>query len=353
MNFTLEILHWYSENKRPLPWRKTCDPYCIWVSEIIHQQTRVGQGTGYYHRFMETFPTIHHLASAPEEAILNVWQGLGYYSRARNMHSAAKEIVSIYNGKFPDNYEQLKTLKGVGPYTAAAISSIAFNEPCPVVDGNVLRFFSRLFGVLTPVDQQAGKKEIYDLALKFIEGASPGEYNQAIMEFGSLQCKPGVPDCSICPFQKVCYANLHGVAKDLPAKSKVTRQRTRYLNYLVISQRDSAGEGSLYLRKRESKDIWKGLYDFPAIETDCVVTASTLKNDVEWKALFGVQEPVIQKKSQVYKHVLSHQVIQARFYFVKDVWIESPGVIQVPFHELKRYPIPRLIERFLQDEKLI
>lgn len=348
MSFPEIILEWYQNNKRDLPWRRTKDPYRIWVSEIILQQTRIDQGIDYYLRFIRKFKNLAELAKADEEDILKLWQGLGYYSRARNMHAAACDIVSRYHGQFPDRYEEILKLKGIGEYTASAIASLAFDLPYPVVEGNVLRFFARYFGFQGLVDSGNVKKEIYRKALQNMDTKQPGTYNQAIMEFGALQCRPRKPDCMKCPLNKECYAFQTGNVDKLPVKSKVQKQRKRYFQYLVFIVNNNKGK-HIYLRKREGDDIWKNLYDFPLIETESPMAAERLMQTNEWKQLVKGSNVHFLKRSDLYKHILSHQIILARFYF-----IDVSGKFDLPFtlilvKDLGKYPVPRLIEELLSN----
>lgn len=348
MSFPEVLLEWYSINKRDLPWRRTKDPYKIWVSEIILQQTRIDQGTDYYLRFIQKFKNVAELAEAEEEDILKLWQGLGYYSRARNMHAAAREIVSRYHRQFPDTYEEILSLKGIGKYTACAIASLAFNLPYPVVEGNVIRFFTRYFGIKDPVDSVKVKEEIYRKTLQFMDTSQPGTYNQAIMEFGALQCRPGKPGCSICPLNKGCYAFQTGNVDKLPVKSKVQKQRKRYFNYFVFFVYKNKKK-HIYLRKRESDDIWRNLYDFPLIEATQPMSAEKLMKTNEWKQLVEGSKFQFRRRSDLYKHVLSHQIILARFYFI-DLF-EKPGLpfALKPVNDLGKYPVPKLIDTFLKN----
>jgi A/G-specific adenine glycosylase len=347
MSFTKILLKWYEVNKRDLPWRRTKDPYRIWVSEIIFQQTRIEQGTEYYLRFVKRFKNIREIAGASEEEVLKLWQGLGYYSRARNMHAAAREIVSGFDGKFPDTYEDILKLKGIGEYTAAAIVSIAFGLPHPVVDGNVIRFFARYFGFKDPADSGKVKKEIYQKALQLMDTEQPGNFNQAMMEFGALQCRPGKPDCSICPLNKGCYAFQTGNVDKLPVKSKVQKQRKRYFHYLVFILHKK-NEDFISLRKRESDDIWRNLYDFPLIETDGPVSAEKLMKTDEWGQLVKGGKVHFQERSELYRHVLSHQVILARFYFIDISAKLKLPLLMIPVKDLPKYPVPRLIDQVLK-----
>ena len=348
MNFTKTLEKWYRQNKRDLPWRRTNDPYRIWVSEIILQQTRIEQGWDYYLRFLEKFPDLYSLAEAKEEEVLKLWQGLGYYSRARNMHAAAKEIMNLHKGIFPKTYEKIRKLKGIGDYTAAAISSIAFGIPSPVVDGNVLRLFSRFFGIREPVDTQKGKIAVLEKAKKLISHECPGEFNQAIMEFGALQCKL-TPDCKKCPLKSGCLAFKGNCISEYPVKSKKQGQRTRYFHYLFIT----TGKGqkrSVFLKKRTGNDIWKNLFDFPLIET---VKAENNKNLVlskEWNNFFSGMKVALLKESKTYRHILTHQVIMAKFYHLEILPGAGLPFQKIHLNDIGKYPVPRLIEKFIEDE---
>ncbi|MES1225059.1 MAG: A/G-specific adenine glycosylase, partial [Bacteroidota bacterium] len=255
------IVKWYLNNKRNLPWRESRDPYNIWLSEIILQQTRVSQGLPYYERFVTTYPTVDALAAAPEQDVLRLWQGLGYYSRARNLHKCAKTVVELHEGKFPGSFQQLLSLPGIGEYTAAAVASIAFEEPVAVVDGNVFRVLSRLFGIDTPINSSEGKKIFTDLANAFIGSDRPDLHNQAVMEFGALFCTPVKPLCEECIFQKNCVAFKNNLQQVLPVKIKNKPGRKRYFYYVVMEHKNA-----LLMRKRDQKDIWLGLFDFHLIE---------------------------------------------------------------------------------------
>ncbi|HYG16163.1 MAG TPA: A/G-specific adenine glycosylase, partial [Bacteroidia bacterium] len=263
MSFNKIIESWYALNKRDLPWRNTRDPYKIWLSEVILQQTRVNQGMPYYHKFIEKYPDIAAMAGAHEDEVLKLWQGLGYYSRARNMHQAAKMITYELNGKFPITYTDILKLKGVGSYTAAAIASIAGNEPVAVVDGNVYRVLARYFGIDTPIDSTEGRKTFLKLANELINTENPATYNQAVMEFGALQCKPQNPDCGVCPLKISCIALKQKRVDALPVKSKKTAVKARYFNYLFFEK-----PGFAHLQKRGQTDIWANLYEFPLAETE-------------------------------------------------------------------------------------
>ncbi|WP_167605573.1 A/G-specific adenine glycosylase [Maribellus sediminis] len=338
------IYNWYRKNKRDLPWRQTSDPYKIWISEIILQQTRIDQGSSYYLKFTDTFPTIIDLANAPEDKVLKLWQGLGYYSRARNLHRAAKEIAEKYDGVFPSEYNNIRMLPGVGPYTAAAVASIAFQRPYPAVDGNVYRVLSRYFGIETPIDSTIGKKEFLELAETLIEGSDPGMHNQAFMEFGALQCTPKNPDCRNCPLQQSCYAVINKKVEFLPVKEKKTKQSTRYFYYYLIEQGDA-----IFMEKRIGNDIWKNLYQLPLTETQ---NALTDKQIIQQKipALPSNTTFNVVSVSEAKKHILSHQIIWAKLIRVeisKDVTIENPFV-KVNKKDISKFAVPRLLEIFLE-----
>jgi len=340
MGFSEEIIDWYQQNKRDLPWRKTTDPYQIWMSEIILQQTRVDQGLDYFNKFIENYPTIDLLANASEKEILKHWQGLGYYSRARNLHFTAKLIVNEYNGIFPTEYKDVLNLKGVGEYTAAAITSFAYGLSYPVIDGNVYRVLSRVFGIELPIDSTEGKKAFKKLAEELIDTKNPSDYNQAIMEFGALQCTPKKPDCENCPLRLSCYALKNELIGELPKKEKKIKQRNRFFNYIVVIDDDA-----IYLKERTAKDIWIGLYDFPLIESEKQLdTFSTISKSYNDSGL------ELQKKSPDFKHLLSHQKIYATFWLVrakKTAEFDSNHT-KIPLIEINNYPIPKLIENYLQ-----
>jgi A/G-specific adenine glycosylase len=349
------LINWYSQNKRCLPWRETNDPYKIWVSEIILQQTRVDQGLQYFIRFVDRFPDVSSLANAGEDEVLKLWQGLGYYTRARNMHTTAKIIKDEYFGIFPVKPEELLKLKGIGPYTAAAIASICFAEPVPVVDGNVMRVISRLFGITTPVNSADGKKAIHEICNEIIDKKRPGDFNQAIMEFGALLCTPQVPDCARCPLQPECEAFHRKLVDSLPVKLKQAVPRTRHFNYLAVIHKDMDGDEAIYIRKRTGKDIWKGLYELPLIELPAAAEADELYNSTGWNTIFGGKPLEIIERSDNFKHQLSHQTIQARFFLVRASEIQEQGNSwqQVKLAALGNYPIPRLIEKYLNQKKIL
>jgi A/G-specific adenine glycosylase len=343
-SFTLEIYKWFNNNKRDLPWRNTSDPYKIWISEIILQQTRVAQGMSYYNRFVDEFPTVFHLANAHEDTVLKLWQGLGYYSRARNLHFTAKFIVNSYNGVFPSDYKSILSLKGIGNYTAAAISSIAFDLPYAAVDGNICRVISRFYGITTPIDSEKGKAEIQKIADDLVDRRNPGFHNQAFMEFGALQCVPKSPDCKICPLEENCYAANNNLIEKIPVKEKKVKQRTRFFYYYVIESMDS-----ILLEKRTGKDIWENLHQFPLIESDSELT----ENEI-----FSLETPVKTIKNANFKsvsahvkHILTHQTIYARFIHieVEDFNLNDSNFIRVNKKDIYKFAVPRLLENYLKE----
>ena len=340
------LTDWYQANKRDLPWRKTSDPYRIWISEIILQQTRVNQGMEYYLRFVERFPTVSELAKAHEDEVLKYWQGLGYYSRARNLYKAAQQIVSKFDGDFPKQHSDILKLSGIGDYTAAAICSLAYNQPYAVVDGNVYRVLSRLFGIKTPIDSGAGKKKFAEQAQNLLSTAEPATHNQAMMEFGALQCVPASPNCGICPLQSVCQAYKTNEIANLPVKSKKTKTTFRYFNYLFIRHNDST-----FLQKRTAKDVWQNLYEFPLIESDKLYEVSELIENKDFQNLFsGIEKVNIVNTTNPIKHILSHRVIFAQFISVTISASnkEINKFTEVPLNEMDRFAVSRLMELFLE-----
>ena len=330
MNFAATLLQWFKNNGRSLPWRETKDAYAIWLSEVILQQTRIVQGMSYWERFMAKWPTVNDLAAATEDEVLKAWQGLGYYSRARNLHTAAQQVVELDG--FPQTFKELKTLKGVGDYTAAAIASIAFGEPVAVVDGNVYRVLSRYFGIDTPIDSTEGKKEFQALAQSLLPINEPADYNEAIMDFGATQCTPNSPHCSACPLCETCVAFREQRINELPVKSKKVKQRERHFTYLYIEY-----EGKIAIHQRGAGDIWQGLWEFPQAEQ------LTSSEDSAWEN----EAQLLQKGV---KHILTHQILLADIYLWQPtrrpqlpsefIWIEK--------QDLENYALPRLIEILLK-----
>lgn len=332
-NFSVILLKWYKLNKRQLPFRDTHNPYFIWISEIIFQQTRISQGLAYYEKFVARFPTSAALAAATEDEVLKLWQGLGYYSRARNLHAAAKSM----QGKFPATYEGVRALKGVGDYTAAAICSMAYNMPYAVVDGNVYRVLSRVFGIETPIDSTEGKKEFTALSQKLLDQKLPGDYNQAIMDFGALVCTPQAPQCLACPFAKDCVARRENRVENLPVKMQKTKVSERFFHYIYVEQGPF-----VWLHKRGAGDIWQNLYELPLVETP---QGGTLSKKPAWcgrAKLLTVGEPV--------KHALSHRIIWAQLYRVKlSPASEVPAeFLRIKKSSLDTYAVPRLVQKLLE-----
>ena len=344
MNFSNLLIRWYLETKRDLPWRKTDNPYLIWLSEIILQQTRVAQGTPYFLSFTNVFPTVFDLAAANEEKVLKLWQGLGYYSRARNLHKTAQFVANELAGKFPDNYKDLLQLKGVGEYTAAAIASFSYNEVVPVVDGNVFRVLSRYFNIETDIAAASAKKEFAALAFELMPKDQPALFNQAIMEFGALQCVPKSPNCGICVFNQSCAALQKKKVDQLPVKSKKLKVRNRYFNYLVVTDE----LGNTIIQKRTAKGIWHNLYEFPLIETekeedfDCIVKQiqSDFLNEHTIISVFESNEQSII-------HKLSHQHLYIKFWKVKVEGIIENGI---DAKNLKTFPFPIVIHNFIEKD---
>ncbi len=340
--FGEKLLAWYAENKRELPWRDTTDPYMIWISEIILQQTRVVQGYDYFLRFIRRFPDVTALAEAEEDEVMKYWQGLGYYSRARNLHAAAKSM----NGVFPTTYEGVRSLKGVGDYTAAAICSFAYGMPCAVVDGNVYRVLSRYLGIDTPIDGTEGKKLFAALAEEMLDKSRPAVYNQAIMDFGAIQCTPQSPDCMFCPLVDDCSALRNGLVTKLPVKQHKTKTSNRYFNYIYVRM-----GACTYLHKRTGDDIWKNLFELPLVETAAPVPEDEFRELPEVRAFFAdVEEPVLRLVCGNVKHVLSHRVIYANFYEVvlPENSTSFSDFQRVKTEDLGRYAVSRLVHAFLE-----
>lgn len=344
MNSVADILlDWYAREGRDLPWRRTRDPYRIWLSEVILQQTRVAQGTEYYLRFTERFPDVASLAAAPEDEVLKLWQGLGYYSRARNLHAAARQVVERFGGRFPVALEEVRSLRGVGDYTAAAICSAAYDAPCAVVDGNVYRVLARLFDLDAPIDSTAGKRAFAELAQSQLDTAHPGRYNQAIMDFGALRCIPSSPRCEACPLAGRCLALAAGTVAARPVKQGKTRVRDRWFNYLHVS----SGDRTL-LRRREGRDIWQGLYEFPLIETEGPAELPELVRLPQFRELLGDAPWHLVRSIPLPKHQLSHQTLHAVVHRIETPSLTpAAAAMAVPTAALGDYAVPRLIDRYL------
>ena len=342
-----ELAQWFETHQRELPWRTHPTPYYVWLSEVILQQTRVSQGLAYFNRFVERWPALADLAGASEEEVLKLWQGLGYYSRARNLHKCAQEVVRQYGGTLPADYHRLVKLPGIGPYTAAAIASIAFGLPYSVVDGNVYRVLSRLFDIDLPINIDEGVKAFAALADDLLDREHPGRHNQALMELGALQCIPGAPHCPACPLQAHCLAFANGTVESRPVKMPKARVRTRYLNYLVISDK----EKQICLRKRQGKDIWRNLYDFPCVEGDHAMTLDEVTESAVFTSLLQGKAFQVGRITPPFTHKLTHQTLIATFIEIKisdfSPIIQENNLILVPENELAMYPIPKLIENYL------
>lgn len=366
MKIGRKIHEWYKKNKRDLPMRRTKDPYRIWIAEVIFQQTRINQGLSYYLEFIEAFPDIHSLASAREEEVLKKWQGLGYYNRARNLHGAAKYVDTVLGGRIPGSYDELLGLKGVGKYTAAAIASFCYGEPVAAVDGNVSRVIARLFGVEEPVSSSRGAGLIQSLAGEMLDRKDPGTHNQAMIEFGALQCVPSSPDCPACPLSGECDAFLNHRVDRLPVKTKKAEPVDRWMYFFIFSC-----EGETILEKRGDRDIWKSLYHFPVVETPSPRPEEEVMGkmmslllshgngmDQNEKAPPQTAETdqvmVSHKPSETIRHQLSHLTIHARFIRVELNFLPYSlplGWIRVPPGQMDHYPVPRLMERYMESAK--
>ncbi|WP_224484103.1 A/G-specific adenine glycosylase [Robertkochia aurantiaca] len=342
MAFSPIIKNWYSDNKRNLPWRQSSDPYKIWLSEIILQQTRVAQGLPYYERFISHFPDVHSLAEAEEEQVLKLWQGLGYYSRARNLHHAARQVSHEMNGDFPGTAAGLKGLKGVGEYTAHAIASFCYNEPVAVVDGNVYRVLARYFGIDLPVNSTAGKKLFAGKAAEVLDKNDPATHNQAIMEFGALQCVPANPDCENCPLSKECVAFQTDRVSDLPVKTKKNKVKRRFFNYLVALY-----DNKVILQQRTGNDIWKNMYEFPLIETSGPAEREELQEKIRESSILPDDDFIMEPyHEEALIHKLSHQHIHTRFWIIH---CNSPLEKAVDREKVNEYPMPVLVANFVRE----
>lgn len=345
--FSRNILEWFHDHKRRLPWRETADPYKIWVSEVILQQTRVEQGLEYYRRFLERFPDVAALAMATEEAVMKAWQGLGYYTRARNMHQAARMIMDTHQGRFPDNYPDIRRLRGIGDYTAAAIASIAFGQVYPVIDGNVKRVMARFLGMNDPVNSASGYQKILGALQELIDPAWPGPFNESVMELGALVCKPRQPLCLQCPLKSACFAFNRDMTESLPVIARNKPAKTRFFHYVVIKSKVEYHD-YIWLHKRKEDDIWKNLYDFPLIEAERELNLEEIAEDKRWIALFqGYPVPV---EAEVHKtsHILTHRKLQVSFFTVNMPGFSHPDYLKVDLKDIHNYPVPRLIENILK-----
>ena len=347
--FRERLLNWARGIDRPMPWKGEKDPYLIWLSEIILQQTRVEQGRPYFERFKARYPTVEELADAPEDEVMKLWEGLGYYSRARNLHAAAKTVAATFGGRFPADHAKLLSLPGVGPYTAAAIASFAFALPFAVVDGNVFRILSRVLGIDTPIDTTAGKKQFSQIARELLDQDAPGRYNQAIMDFGALQCVPRNPDCENCPFADRCVARCTGRIAELPVKEKKLVKRDRYFHYFIPEW-----SGNVIIRKRTEKDIWRNLYEFPLVEWSGLEYARWA-DDPLWRS-FGLDRAGgLTRTVGPFRQQLTHQRILGIF---REIELSAPppklpdGYLVVERKNLSKFAFPKLIDCYLRDNSL-
>ncbi len=353
MTFAERLLNWYHVNGRDLPWRDSRDPYAVWISEIILQQTRISQGLPYYYRFLDAFPDVHALAAAPEGKVLRLWQGLGYYSRARNLHAAVRQVATDFHGKLPDSYNELIKLKGVGPYTAAAIASIAFNEVVATLDGNVMRILARMFAIDEKTDTGKGKKVFEKTASQLIPACCPGDFNQAMMDFGSMVCTPRNPLCAGCLFNHQCLAFHAGKVHDFPKKGRKKPPGKRFFHYFFI-RTDAGNENGIFITQRKKKDIWQNMYEFPMIEDSRELSATELLVHKKFHDKFpGVHFREVMPEPMKLKHQLSHQTIYAFFFFVYAYPADTPVLkrqylLRTP-GEIEDLAKPRPIDRFLRE----
>ncbi len=348
--FRKQLKKWTLSHPREMPWKGVKDPYVIWLSEIILQQTRVQQGLPYFEKFLKSYPTIKHLAKAPDDEVMKMWEGLGYYSRARNLLATARFVADELDGKFPTTYNNVISLKGVGPYTAAAITSFAYDLPYPVVDGNVYRVISRYAGESLAIDSTDGKKAFNLHAEILLDKKDPAAYNQAIMDFGATHCLPQNPLCTTCGLKNKCVAFQEKEIEKYPVKSKKIKKRTRYFNFLVVNQRDQ-----IAIRKRVEKDIWNNLFEFPLIESETNFDINQLQETKKWKSLFLDCQPKSIHQSLPFKQQLTHQKIIATFWEIElnqMKWNTPEDYILVPENELRKYAFPKVIDCYLTDNSL-
>ncbi len=346
-SFTLKLMDWHKfKNTRQMPWKGEKEPYKIWLSEIILQQTRVEQGWDYYNRFIDAFPTIRELANAPDQVVFKLWEGLGYYARCRNLLHTARKIINEHNGLFPKTYEDIIKLKGIGPYTAAAISSFAFGLPYAVVDGNVLRVLSRVFGIQEPIDGKKGKDTLNGIAEKLLDIKSPGLYNQAIMDFGAVICKPALPLCNTCPVQEICVAFKKGMVDKLPLKSQKIIRRKRWFYYFIIEKNDR-----FLVRQRTEKDIWQHLNEFFLVETPRRQSVEKLMQSQSVQAVLQEQKTLTPSISNEYKQILTHQEIRGRFFHItlEEKIMVPPNFKWIKASELKKMAFPKYILSYLRE----
>ncbi len=351
--FTEKLFEWFATHHRPMPWKGEKNPYYIWLSEIILQQTTVRQGLPYYQKFVEQYPSVHELANAPEDDVMKLWEGLGYYSRARNLHATAKHISNDLNGLFPTSYEGLLTLKGVGSYTAAAIASFAFDLPHAVVDGNVYRVLSRYFGIEDAIDTPQSKRYFTDLANELLDRTRAADFNQAMMDFGATHCTPAKPLCVQCLLKNHCVAFKERKVEILPVKSKKIEKKERFFNYLVIN----AGENT-FIKKREDKDIWQNLYEFPLIETENLIDNLSNTGGVPFKNKIRDwlnTDYKIIKKSAPFKQLLTHRKIIAVFWEIEvspDFYFSDENMMNIKIKNLTKFAFPKVMSLYFQDKSL-
>lgn len=343
--FTQTLLSWHTQtNTREMPWKGEKDPYKIWLSEVILQQTRVAQGWNYYNRFINTYPTLQHLAEAKDQEVFKLWEGLGYYNRCKNLLYTAREIVKVHSGKFPDEYEAILALKGVGPYTAAAIASFAYNLPYAVVDGNVFRVLARFFGIAEPIDTTSGKQRFTTLATEVLAKKQAGLYNQAIMDFGATVCKPFAPICSSCPLQKKCTSFQKGIVNQLPIKEKILLRKNRFFYYFIFEN-----GGKYLVHQRTASDIWQNLFEFYLLETEELVNWDQLISQAWLREQLGIQQACVRQISPVSVQQLTHQQIKGQFIHVQLKKI--PAFLQKhqwqSLNTLRSLPFPKFITQYL------
>ena len=348
MLFTLALLKWFAQFGRELPWRGDTNPYHIWVSEVILQQTRVAQGIMYYYRFLEHFPTIEVLAAAPLDELMKVWQGLGYYTRARNLQAGAQQVMEQYGGRLPSTYAELLKIKGLGPYSAAAVASFAFGEAVPAIDGNVYRILARVFGIFTPIDSTVGRKEFFALASELIDRQRPALFNQAMIDFGAMVCTFRRPLCVDCPMAERCYAYRNNMVQQMPTKGHKVRVRERFFYYLLLRRGDST-----FVRRREGRDIWHSLYEFPLIEMLEPVSIDTLRESPQWNELLGGCEVDVLSVSEPIRHQLTHISLYVTF-IIAELSVVPYALRHdyrcVPIGSLSDYSVPRVIDAYMAAE---
>ncbi|MEO8819227.1 MAG: A/G-specific adenine glycosylase [Ginsengibacter sp.] len=347
--FSKTLLLWNeNDNNREMPWKGENNPYKIWISEIILQQTRVQQGMGYYNRFIHAFPDVKSLATASEKEVYKLWEGLGYYSRCKNLIASAKFIYQDLHGKFPEKFEDILDLKGIGNYTASAIASFAYNQPYAVLDGNVFRVLSRFFGEETAINTKEGKKFYAFLSQELLDKKNPAKYNQALMDFGAVICKPTAPLCLECPLQKKCIAFRTNKVSELPVNTKIVKQKQRFFNYLIVRRGKY-----FYVNKRSEKDIWQNLYEFILLETNELLTDKEITVNEQFLTIFNLQNFKVNLISKKISQKLTHQLITGRFIHIEiQKPLKNTKGYEVSFDELKTLPFPKFIASYLSDKNV-